>query len=83
MQRWYVIQHELLPEFAEQCGPLTTKLEKVTIGNPKATQRSNRGLVGCTNLLSKGSGCAGGLGLSTGIGIGTGRSACRCCRPAM
>jgi hypothetical protein len=29
MQRWYVIQHELLPELAEQYGPLTPKLEKV------------------------------------------------------
>jgi hypothetical protein len=29
MQRWYVIQHELLPELAEQCGSLTPKLEKV------------------------------------------------------
>ncbi len=29
MQRWHVIQHELLPELAEQFGPLTPKLEKV------------------------------------------------------
>jgi hypothetical protein len=29
MQRWHVIQHELLPELAEQFGGLTPKLEKV------------------------------------------------------
>jgi len=29
MQRWHVIQHELLPELRDQVGPLTAKLEKV------------------------------------------------------
>lgn len=29
MQRWNVIQHELLPELREQMGALTPKLEKV------------------------------------------------------
>ncbi|MBK7954696.1 MAG: transposase [Candidatus Accumulibacter sp.] len=29
MQRWHVIQHELLPELTDQFGPLTPKLEKV------------------------------------------------------
>ena len=29
MQRWNVIQHELLPELREQVGTLTAKLEKV------------------------------------------------------
>ncbi len=29
MQRWHVIQHELLPELKEQVGPLTPKLEQV------------------------------------------------------
>ncbi|MBO3704306.1 MAG: transposase [Candidatus Accumulibacter sp.] len=29
MQRWHVIQHELMPELAEQFGELTPKLEKV------------------------------------------------------
>ena len=29
MQRWNVIQHELLPELREQVGVLTPKLEKV------------------------------------------------------
>lgn len=29
MQRWNVVQHELLPELKEQAGPLTPKLEKV------------------------------------------------------
>lgn len=29
MQRWHVIQYELIPELAEQFGPLTPKLEKV------------------------------------------------------
>ena len=29
MQRWNVIQHELLPELREQIGTLTPKLEKV------------------------------------------------------
>ena len=27
MQRWNVIQHELLPELKETAGPLTTKVE--------------------------------------------------------
>ena len=29
MQRWHVVQHELLPELKAQVGPLTPKLEKV------------------------------------------------------
>jgi IS5 family transposase len=29
MQRWHVVQHELLPELQAQVGPLTPKLEKV------------------------------------------------------
>jgi len=29
MQRWYLVQHELLPELKAQVGPLTPKLEKV------------------------------------------------------
>ena len=29
MQRWKVIQHELLPELRDEVGPLTPKLEKV------------------------------------------------------
>jgi len=29
MQRWKVIQHELLPELRGEVGPLTPKLEKV------------------------------------------------------
>jgi len=29
MQRWNVIQHELLPELRNDVGPLTPKLEKV------------------------------------------------------
>ena len=29
MQRWNVVQHDLLPELREQVGPLTPKLEKV------------------------------------------------------
>lgn len=30
MQRWFVIQHELLPELREEVGTLTPKLEKLT-----------------------------------------------------
>ena len=29
LQRWNVIQHELLPELRNEVGPLTPKLEKV------------------------------------------------------
>jgi hypothetical protein len=29
MQRWHVVQHELLPELKAEVGPLTPKLEKV------------------------------------------------------
>ena len=29
MQRWHLVQHELLPELQAQVGPLTPKLEKV------------------------------------------------------
>lgn len=34
MQRWKVIQHELLPELRDEVGPLTAKLEKVSWGLP-------------------------------------------------
>ena len=29
MQRWCVIQHELMPELKQECGALTPKLEKL------------------------------------------------------
>jgi hypothetical protein len=29
MQRWFVIQHELIPEFRSKTGALTPKLEQV------------------------------------------------------
>lgn len=29
MQRWHVIQHELMPELKQECGALTPKLEKL------------------------------------------------------
>lgn len=29
MQRWYVIQHDLMPELKRECGGLTPKLEKL------------------------------------------------------
>lgn len=29
LQRWNVIQHELLPELKNEAGPLTPKLERV------------------------------------------------------
>ena len=29
MQRWRVIQHELMPELKQECGALTPKLEKL------------------------------------------------------
>jgi hypothetical protein len=29
MQRWHMVQHELLPELTAQVGPWTPKLEKL------------------------------------------------------
>jgi len=34
MQRWNVIQHELLPELRNDVGPLTPNLEKFSLKKP-------------------------------------------------
>jgi hypothetical protein len=43
LQRWNVIQHELLPELKNEVGPLTPKLER---GHPHPGMGAHRGIHG-------------------------------------